>query len=77
MVFLLHEQRYYASIQLSCHLFCLFDRTFLCLTYSFTGQVGGNTIVDTLWRAARQSNVSDYVYRRHQYGLKYSRFPDK
>ena len=63
MVLLLHEQQYSAYSLLSCHIFCLFDSTFLYLKVE---QVDGNTIVCTLGRASRQSNVSDYVYRRHQ-----------
>ena len=35
MVLLLHEQRYSASL-LSCHIFCLFDSTFLYLKICFT-----------------------------------------
>ena len=64
---LLHEQRYSAYSLLSCHIFCLFDNTctffiFKGLFYLYSEQVDGNTIVCTLGRAARQSNVSDYVY---------------
>ena len=36
MVLLLHEQRYSAYSLLSCHIFCLFDRTFLYLKVCFT-----------------------------------------
>ena len=47
------------------------------LFYLHSEQVGGNTVVCTLGRAARRSNVSDYVYRRHQHGLKCSCLTDK
>ena len=40
-------------------------------------QVDGNTIVCTFGRTARRSNVSDYVYRRHEQGLKCSCLTDK
>ena len=72
MVLLLHEQRYSAYSLLSCQIFCLFDSTFLYLMLFFylnSEQVDGNTVVCTLGRAARRSNVSDYVYRIHQRGL--------
>ena len=36
MVLLLHEQRYSAYSLLSCHIFCLFDSTFLYLKVCFT-----------------------------------------
>ena len=36
MVLLLHEQRYSAYCLLSCHIFCLFDSTFLYLKVCFT-----------------------------------------
>ena len=36
MVLLLHEQRYSANSLLSCHIFCLFDNTFLYLKVCFT-----------------------------------------
>ena len=47
------------------------------LFYLNSEQVDGNTVVCTLGRAARRSNVSDYVYRRHQQGLKCSCLTDK
>ena len=53
--------------------FVFFDSTFFIfkgLFYLNSEQVDGNTVVCTLGRAARRSNVSDYVYRRHQQGLK-------
>ena len=36
MVLLLHEQQYSAYSLLSCHIFCLFDCTFLYLKVCFT-----------------------------------------
>ena len=36
MVLLLHEQRYSAYSLISCHIFCLYDSTFLYLTFCFT-----------------------------------------
>ena len=80
MVLLLHEQRYSAYSLLSCHMFCPFYSIFVYLIDLFSlnsEQVDGNTIVCTLRRAARRSNVSDYVYRRHQQGLKCSCLTDK
>ena len=47
------------------------------LFYLNSEQVDENTIVCTLGRAARRSNVSDYVYRIHQQGLKCSCLTDK
>ena len=74
MVLLLHEQRYSAYSLLSCHIFCLFDSTFFIFKDLFNSeQVDGDTIVSTLGRAARWSNVLDYVYRRHQQGLMINR----
>ena len=40
-------------------------------------QVDGKTIVSTLGRAGRWSNVSDHVYTSHQQGLKCSCLTDK
>ena len=80
MVLLLHEQRYSAYSLLSCQIFCLFDSTFFIikgLFYLNSEQVDGNTVVCTLGRAARRSNFSHYVYRRHQQGLKCSCLTDK
>ena len=57
---------------LTVHFF-IFKRLF----YLNSEQVDGNTVVCTLGRAARRSNVSDYVYRRHQQGLKWSCLTDK
>ena len=65
---------------------CFNARYFVFLTYIFifkglfylnSEQVDGNTVVCLLGRAARRSNVSDYVYRRHQQGLKCSCLTDK
>ena len=80
MVLWLHEQRYSAYTLLSCHIFCLFDSTFLYLKVCFTLIL--NKLMETPlfahWgRAARRSDVSDYVYRRHQQGLKCSSLTDK
>ena len=36
MVLLFHERRYSAYSLLSCHIFCLFDSTFLYLKVCFT-----------------------------------------
>ena len=80
MVLLLHEQRYSAYSLLKCQIFCLFDSTFLYLKVCFnlnSKGVDGNTVVCTLGRAARRSNGSDYVYRRHQQRLKCSCLTDK
>ena len=57
-----------------------FDSTFLYVKVYFTLIL--NKLVETplfciLGRAARRSNVSDYVYRRHQQGLKCSCLTDK
>ena len=45
MVLLLHEQRYSAYSLLSCHIFCLFDSTFLYLKVCFTLIL--NTLMET------------------------------
>ena len=42
---------------------------FKCLLYFNSKQVAENTIVGSLGRTARRSNVSDYEHRRHQHGL--------
>ena len=84
MVLLFHEQRYSAYSLLSCHIFYLFDSTFLYLKVCFTLILNKLmktplvcTLVCTLGRTARRSNVSDYVYRIHQPGLKCSCLTDK
>ena len=84
MVLLVPEQRYSVYSLLSCHIFCLFDSTSLYLKVCYTLIL--NKLMETLlfahWGgggggAARRSNVSDYVYRRHQQGLKCSCLTDK
>ena len=80
MVLLLHERRYSANSWLSCHIFCLFDSTFLYLKVCFTlilNKLMKTPLVCTLGRTARRSDVSDYVYRIHQQGLKCSCLTDK
>ena len=72
MVLLLHEQQYSAYSLLSCHIFCLFDCTFLYLKVCFTlilNKLMKTPLFAHLGRTARRSNVSDYVYRIHQQGL--------
>ena len=68
------------------HTVCFHARYFVFLTvyfifeglfYLHSEQVDGNTVVCTLGKAARRSNVSDYVYRRHQQGLTCSCLTDK
>ena len=75
MVLLLHEQRYSAYSLLSCHIFCLFDSTFLYLKVCFTLIL--NKLMETPLFAHWGGNVSDYVHRIHQQGLKCSCLTDK
>ena len=80
MVLLLHEQRYSAYSLLLCHIFCLFDSTFLYLKVCFTfilNKLMKTPLFAQGGRTARWGNISDYVYRIHQQGLKCSCLTDK